>query len=214
MKCPLCEGGFEPVSIRATTGEMRRARRCSACGGFWFDRGTDEGLAVDAVAELDSPQPNYSLQSLNLICPTDQTLLNQSDHEAGPTGFKVWTCPDCQSAFYPRGQLALFTNWMSEQGGATTLGLYSRSQAALAVMLTVLGTIMSLAAVKSEGFQAASAEPLPTGGPSVLTLVLLIAAYIAGTVLAVLGRRMPIIFMGWSVIAICLFGFFVIIFGP
>lgn len=214
MKCPLCGSEFEPVSIRSLSGSVRRTRRCSQCGGFWFDQGNDEGLSATSVAEVDSPQPNYSLQNLNLLCPSDQTVLEQSDHDAGPTGFKMWSCPDCKGAFYPRGQLALFVDWVAEHGGAVTFGLYSRTQAALAVMLTVLGGVLTVAAASSRGFQAASAEPLPTSGPNILTLVLIAAAYIAGTVLAVLGRRLPIIFMGWSVIAICLFGFFVIIFGP
>lgn len=214
MKCPLCEGEFEPVSIRSLGGDVRRARRCGQCGGFWFDSNADEGLSATAVAELDQAQPNYSLQSLNLLCPSDQTLLEQSEHDAGPTGFKMWSCPDCRGTFYPRGQLALFNNWVAENGSGATFGLYSRSQAALAAMLTVAGGILTVAAASSEGFQAAAAEPLPTGGPNILTLVLIAAAYIAGTVLAVLGRRLPIMLMGWSVIAICLFGFFVIIFGP
>lgn len=214
MKCPLCEGEFEPVSLRSTSGDIRRARRCSQCNGFWLDHGGDEGLSPASVTEVDTAQPNYSLQSLSLLCPQDRTLLEQSEHDAGPTGFKMWSCSDCKGTFYPRGQLALSAEWMAEHGGAATIGLYSRSQAALAVMLIVMGGILSIAAFNSGGFQAAVAEPLPTSGPNILTLVLIGAAYVSGTVLAVLGRRLPIIFMGWGVIAICVFGFFVIILGP
>lgn len=212
MNCPMCEGGFESVSIRSVGGTTRQVRRCAQCSGFWFDARGDEGLDPAAVADLDVPQPNYSLRHLTLTCPTDETLLEQSDHEAGPTGFKVWTCPDCHGVFYPRGQLALFYKWANTQGMPTLVA--PRSQAALAVMLTVLGGILTFASVNTQGFQAAVAEPLPTGGPNILTLVLIALAYISGTVLAVLGRRLPIILMGWSVITICLFGFFVIIFGP
>lgn len=219
LKCPLCEGEFDPISLRVTSGEVRRARRCSQCGGFWFDRDLDMPLSAEAVAEVDSPNPNYSLQSLNLLCPDDQTVLEQSEHDAGPNGFKMWSCPDCKGAFYPRGQLALYVQWLSEQGGNSVGGFPIRTQAALAVMMTALGGVLSVMAFQSmagqgAGFLAASAEPLPTAGPNILTLVLLALAYLAGTVLAVLGRRVPIIFMGWGVIAICLFGFFVIIFGP
>ncbi len=213
MNCPMCDGKFEPLKVLGLGGEVRQARRCAECNGFWFDAHQDEGLSAESVAEVDTPQPNYSLQNVTLSCPTDKTLLEQSEHEAGPTGFKVWSCPDCKGMFYPRGQLALFSHWIADQG-MPTLALYSRTQAALAVMLTVLGGILTFASINSQGFQAAVADPLPTDGPNVLTLVLIAAAYIAGTVLAVLGRRAPIIFMGWSVIAICLFGFFVIIFGP
>jgi Zn-finger nucleic acid-binding protein len=212
MNCPLCEGVFEPIAIRKADGSSRQAKRCSQCSGFWFDVQGDEGLAPDSVADLDIPQPNYSLRHMTLTCPVDETLLEQSEHEAGPTGLKIWTCPDCRGVFYPRGQLALFYQWAAAQGMPTLVG--PRSQAALAVMLTVLGGILTFASANSQGFQAAVAEPLPTGGPNILTLVLIALAYISGTVLAVLGRRLPIILMGWSVITICLFGFFVIIFGP
>lgn len=212
MNCPMCEGGFESVSIRGVGGSNRQTKRCGQCSGFWFDVHGDENLAPDAVADIDVPQPNYSLRHMTLTCPVDETLLEQSDHEAGPTGFKVWMCPDCRGVFYPRGQLALFYKWAGGQGLPTLVA--PRSQAALAVMLTVLGGIMTFASVNSQGFQAAVSEPLPTSGPNILTLVLIALAYISGTVLAVLGRRLPVILMGWSVITICLFGFFVIIFGP
>jgi len=208
----MCEGGFESIGIRVVGGTTRQAKRCAQCSGFWFDAGGDEGLLPEMVADLDIPQPNYSLRHMTLSCPVDETLLEQSDHEAGPTGFKVWACPDCHGVFYPRGQLALFYKWAATQGMPTLVG--SRSQAALAVMLTALGGVLTFASINSQGFQAAVAEPLPTSSPNILTLVLIALAYISGTVLAVLGRRLPIILMGWSVITICLFGFFVIIFGP
>lgn len=198
--------------IRAIGGQSRQVKRCTQCSGFWFDAHGDEGLAPEAVADIDVPQPNYSLRHMMLSCPADETLLEQSDHEAGPTGFKVWMCPDCRGVFYPRGQLALYYSWATSQGMPTLIS--ARSQPALAIMLTVLGGVLTFAAVNSQGFQAAVAEPLPTSGPNILTLVLIALAYISGTVLAVLGRRLPIILMGWSVITICLFGFFVIIFGP
>lgn len=212
MNCPMCEGNFESVSIRAAGGGTHQGRRCAQCSGFWFDAAADEGLLPEAVADIDIPQPNYSLRHMSLACPVDETLLEQSEHEAGPTGLKVWTCPDCHGTFYPRGQLALFYKWAAMQGLPTLVA--PRARAALAVMLTVLGGILTFASVNTQGFQAAVAEPLPTSGPNILTLILIALAYISGTVLAVLGRRLPIILMGWSVITICLFGFFVIIFGP
>jgi hypothetical protein len=63
-------------------------------------------------------------------------------------------------------------------------------------------------------YQAASTQTLPSTGPNVLTLLLLAVTYLAGTILAVLGRKLPVILLGWGVIAICLVGFSVIIFGP
>lgn len=213
MVCPMCEGEFEPLKVRGVGGDIRQVKRCAQCGGFWFDKNADENLSVDSVMEVDTPQPNYSLQNVTMSCPVDKTLLEQSEHEAGPTGFRRWTCADCKGTFYPRGQLALFAHWINDQD-LPTLGLSSRTQAAVAVMLSVLGAVLTFASFNTQGFQAAVAGPLPDSGPNVLTLILIVMAYIAGTVLAVLGRRAPIIFMGWSVITICLLGFFVIIFGP
>ncbi len=201
------------MTLRSAGGDLRQTRRCSQCGGFWFDAGTDQDLTPDSVNEFDAAQPNYSLKSFSLTCPQDETLLEPVEPEAGPTGLKMWSCPECKNVFYPRGQLALYTNWAFAQNKEAAFGLYSRAQAALAVMLIALGGIAGSVMMKN-GFSAAGNDPLPTSGPNIATLVLLALTYIAGTVLAVLGRRAPITLMGWSVIAICLVGFFVIVFGP
>ena len=63
-------------------------------------------------------------------------------------------------------------------------------------------------------FAASTSSPLPNTGPNIITLVFLSIAYISGTVLAVLGRKLPVIIVGWSVIAACMLGFIVVIFGP
>ncbi len=216
MKCPSCEEDYEKISLRAAGGEIRQTRRCPKCGSFWFERGSDQELSLDSVTEVDSPQPNYSLQTYSLICPNDQTLLEQSENDSGPNGLKVWNCADCRGKFYPRGQLALYSQWLSEHSPTKMTGYFSRTQAALTLTMISVGAMLTLSAATKQGilFEAASADPLPTASPNVLTLVLLALTYVAGTILAVLGRKIPIIFMGWGVIAICLFGFFVIIFGP
>lgn len=218
MRCPFCEGDLEPIALRSISGEAVSTERCTQCSGFWFPHGLSTTLNPESVAEYDRPQPNFSLQSLSLICPIDQTVLQQTDHDIAEAGAKSWSCPDCGGLFFPKGQLALITKRRALlKTGATTSPLSVHAQGTLAVLLLSVGSIAGLAAYTKVGgfaFQAATTEPLPTAGPNILTLVLLALAYLAGTVLAVLGRRLAIIFLGWGVIAICLAGFSLIIFGP
>jgi Zn-finger nucleic acid-binding protein len=214
MHCPLCDGDLEPLKLQSNDGELRQSRRCNRCGGFWFEKDMDNDLSGESVGDYDTAQPNYSLQSSNLSCPTDQTLLDQSEADVQPTGLKIWSCPECSGTFYPRGQLALATDWQAEQSKERSLGVYSRSRAALAVALVVLG-VSAASAVFTGNYQAVTAtSTLPMASPNTLILVLLAVTYLAGTTLAVLGRKTSIILMGWAVIVVCLFSFAVIIFSP
>lgn len=217
MRCPLCDGEFEPIELRTISGRLADTKHCLQCGGFWFPRALTERLEPQSVAVYDVEQPNYSLKSDDLMCPIDRTLLERTDDTGLPTGTKLWHCPDCEGAFYPRGQLALITRFQAENDGTHYAdGLRARSRAALGVSLSIVLIVLMSATIQhtSPTFEAAGAAPLPTSGPNVLTLMLLALAYLAGTVLAVLGRRLAMIVLGWGVISICLFGFAVVIFGP
>lgn len=210
MRCPSCEGEVEPVSLRDRAGDLKEAKRCGQCGGFWFESGQDDDLSVESVLDYDVANPNYTMKSYNLVCPSDQTLLNQSERDALPTGLNIWNCPDCSGTFYPRGQLALATNWQAEQAKQRSLAVYSRSRMAMAVLLLVFGGIFF--GFASQNFSAVG-QTLPTEGPNIMMLVLIAISYLAGTVLAVLGRKLPIIFLGWGVILFSLFGFSILIFA-
>jgi Zn-finger nucleic acid-binding protein len=215
MHCPMCEGEFDPISFRAVGGSSVNAKRCNQCNGIWFPQPLAGKLDQNSVAQYDIAQPRYSSQSYDLMCPLDKTLMAQSDHDVAPNGGKFWNCPDCEGSFFPRGQLSLYNGW---QHARTTddpsIAGIGRSQAATAVVSMFVLTVAILGSLRNVSIEAAQAQTLPTSGPNVVTLVLLALTYIAGTVLAVLGRRLTVIFMGWAVIAICLFGFAVIIFGP
>lgn len=215
MKCPYCGGEFEAVNLLTQTASSVVGYHCTQCGGFWFERLPAESFEPSSLARYDSPQQNYNLKAFNLACPIDGTMLSEDD--SNQADGRRWLCPDCRGVFYPKGQLALSAEAMSAQApnhSGGTLG--SRAQVATALSLVgglavlVLGTLNKTTASLS----AAGTSPLPTSGPNILTLVLLAVTYLAGTVLAVLGRRLPIIIMGWGVIAVCLFGFSVLIFGP
>lgn len=201
---------MEPVSLRDSAGDPVEARRCTQCGGFWFEQEQDEDLSTESVLDYDTATPNYSMKTYNLVCPSDQTLLNQSERDAIPTGLNIWSCPDCSGTFYPKGQLALATNWRNEQAKQRGLAIYSRSRMAVAIILLVIGGFF--VAFTSQSYLAAG-QTLPTEGPDILMLVLIAVSYLAGTVLAVLGRKLPIIFLGWGVIIFCIFGFSVLIFA-
>lgn len=217
MKCPLCDGDQEPIELRSISGRIVNSKHCLQCGGFWFPRPMSERLEPQSVAVYDVQQPNYSLKSDDLMCPIDRTLLERTEDLELPNGAKLWHCPDCEGAFYPRGQLALMTAWLAAHDGTKHPdGLRARARGAVGVSLSIVLIVLTFATVQhtSLTFQAADGSPLPTSGPNVLTLILLAMAYLAGTVLAVLGRRLAMIMLGWGVISICLFGFAIVIFGP
>lgn len=216
MQCPQCHGDYEPIDLKTITGSIVDSRRCTQCGGFWFARPLTEPFAPESIAQYDRPVPNYSLRNLDLTCPNDESLMTQVDNDSAIAGVKSWTCPDCDGVFFPKGQLAMYSKWEQDQVSTGAIpGNFSRVQAAGSVSLMAILAISIFGSIGRVGtYQAASNSTLPTSGPNVFTLILLAVTYLAGTVLAVLGRRLVLIIIGWSVIVICLVGFAVIIFGP
>ncbi|HUD20584.1 MAG TPA: zf-TFIIB domain-containing protein [Candidatus Saccharimonadales bacterium] len=217
MKCPLCEGDFEPLDLRADGQGFVRTDRCSQCGGWWFPRELPDSLHYAVVNKYESPQPSYSLKAFDLLCPSDQTLLQQSDYQIAPNGARFWQCPECDGTFFPKGQLSLYAQWKEENLRPVKHGSgYTQIRAASTVSLALVLFVAILASVNRTGLSLSAAETqtLPTTGPNIFTLILLSLTYLAGTVLAVLSRKLPVIIIGWLVIVICLFGFAVIVFGP
>jgi len=218
MKCPQCNGEYDRIDLLSVTGDTVPAQRCTQCGGVWFQKPLKQQLNLQSVWQNDPPSPNYSLKSSDLTCSLDGTLMSVADHDISPHSGQYWECPDCDGMFFPRGQLALYEQWLNSKQSptATKTAGFSRAQVASGVFAIFMLSAAVLAAV-SKGdlsLNAAQTQALPNSGPNVLTLLMLAVTYIAGTILAVLGRRLPIIFMGWGVIVICLFGFSIIIFGP
>src|SRR4029079_5448373 len=118
-----------------------------------------------------------------------------------PAGVQYWKCPDCDGTFYPKGQLALITHWRHSTDSEHIAGLVTnRTRTTLGVLLFVVGAISTVMASQkaSLSLSAASDQVLPSTGPNILTLVLLGVTYLAGTVLAVLGRRVSIVLVGWA----------------
>ena len=217
LKCPMCGGDFENVNLKTVGGSGTWAKHCNQCGGFWFEREPTEFLSVNSIGKVDVPTPNYSLKNIDLVCANDNSLLVGVERDDLPAGTQYWRCPDCDGTFYPKGQLALVTHWQHDVHGDQIAGLVSaRSRATLAGVLVFVGTAMMMVVAQETdpNLSAASEQVLPTGGPNILTLLLLGITYLAGTILAVLGRKVPIVLVGWSVIIVCLVGFSVIIFGP
>lgn len=211
----MCGGDFDNAALKTVGGSGTWARHCNQCGGFWFEREPTEFLSLDSINKVDVPTPNYSLKNIDLVCPVDNSLLASVEREDLPAGVQYWRCPDCSSTFYPKGQLALVTHWQHQEHGEQITGMASaRSRTTLAAVLLFLGAAASTATLQKSVLTAAGEQVLPTNGPNILTLLLLGITYLAGTILAVLGRRIPIVLVGWSVIIICLVGFSVIIFGP
>jgi len=214
MRCPQCGGDFDGISIQAVDGGLVPSKRCSQCKGFWFERYPAASLLPKSVAQYDSAQPNYSLKNWDMICPNDGTLLQATEHDDLPNGGRYWSCDDCEGTFFPRGQLALVVSWQAERSAEVhPSGLPLRTQASLAFFLIALGSILTVVSSFKATYSAAEVSVLPTTGPNIFALILIALTYLSGTILAVLGRKLPIILMGWAVIIICLFGFSVIIFS-
>lgn len=213
MRCPQCGGDFDIANLQGVDGNVVPSKRCSQCKGFWFER-FPPTLMTKSVEQFDVPQPNYSLKNLDLICPNDGTLLQTADHDDLPNGGKYWTCGDCEGTFFPRGQLALITSWkITQTVDLQTAGLPVRTQAALATFLLAFGSVLTIMGTIKTSYNAAENTVLPTAGPNIFALILIALTYLAGTILAVLGRKLPIIITGWAVIVVCLLGFSVIIFS-
>jgi len=206
---------MKSVDLRSIDGKKVYAKQCQSCAGFWFDHDLKEIIDENSINKVDVATPNYSLKHEELICPRDRSLLKSVDRSDLPAGIIYWKCQDCGGNFYPKGQLAMISKWQHQHMGEHISEVKSaRTKAPVALLLLLLGGFVMNAAVKQATLQASTDQVLPTSGPSILTLLLLGITYLAGTVLAVLGRKIPIVLIGWSVIIICLVAFSVIIFGP
>ncbi|MEK7535055.1 MAG: zf-TFIIB domain-containing protein [Patescibacteria group bacterium] len=217
MKCPMCGGDFDNVNLKTVGGSGTWAKHCNQCGGFWFEREPTEFLSLESIHKVDAPAPNYSLKQMDLVCSNDNSLLIGVEREDLPAGTQYWKCPDCEGTFYPKGQLALMVNHQHDVHGEHIAGLISaRSRTTLAGVLVFIGigAVIAVGQKTQIDLNAAPDQVLPTNGPNILTLLLLGITYLAGTILAVLGRKVPIVLVGWCVIIICLVGFAIIIFGP
>lgn len=210
MSCPKCQGEFDTIEIQTTSGGERSAKRCNDCGGILINK--PRGLELDSVLKYESPRQLYTTNYDDLFCPNDEGNLEFEQESLRAGGAKYYRCTDCDTYFFPKGQLAEFT-----KNDTVPEGSFNRTKIGSAVALSTVLAVSILASVNKVGLSFEAAEvgsPLPTAGPNVFALTLLALTYLAGTILAVLGRRTAIIFMGWAVISICLFGFIVIIFGP
>jgi Zn-finger nucleic acid-binding protein len=218
MNCPNCHSDFEQITLKNRSGASIKGKHCNSCAGFWFDSNVLDQISPASAVAIDPPTPNYSLQEYNFVCPIDGTIMAEEDGMITAPGSRYWHCPECQGLFVPRGQLGLLTQAIETENRnlATSHRPSARTRWAEAITLVGLGVVFTGLAISADQSKllASTTGPLPTVGPNILALSLLAVTYLAGTILAVLGRRAPIIFMGWSVIAICLFGFSVIIFGP
>ncbi len=215
MRCPMCGGDFEDLPLRTATGDTITGFRCTQCGGFWFENAPSDNLLPESVEQFDAPQPNFSLKSFNFICPIDRSVMSEDETRQSGQG-RQWHCNDCGGVFFPRGQLSLSVRDQDQENIKPTRPMAARTQTTMALGLSFLLIVSTLATLNrhSLSLSALGTSPLPTSSPNILTLLLLALAYIAGTVLAVLGRRLPIIMLGWGVIVVCLVGFSVLIFGP
>lgn len=214
MKCPLCSGDFDRVVFRTVSGSSVEAKRCNQCSGFWFERQPQTRLDPESVARFDAAAPNYSMQHTDLVCPQDQSLLGEVEGLDLPAGARYWSCNDCDGSFYPKGQLSVINQHHHQSTPVAPSGPLKPNIAISTILVVGLVGLVGATLGKISGFSAATDQVLPTLGPSLGTLILIAVTYLAGTTLAVLGRKVAVVAMGWGVIAICLVGFFVIIFGP
>lgn len=207
---------MEAVNLRSTSGKLVTAKRCTSCGGFWLPKGMPPYLNSTQVHEYDVSHPSFTLKAFDMVCPNDQSLMLEDENADLPNGMRVWHCHDCGSAFFPKGQLGYYCDWQDGLLKESHSSGINRTQGAVTVLSILFLAIMVMASLNkvSVNYQAAVDQTLPTAGPNIYSLVFLALAYIAGTILAVLGRKLPLIIIGWGVISICILGFSVIIFGP
>jgi|GEM_PF-1410155 len=217
MKCPMCGGDFTSVVLKTSSAESVLARQCGQCAGIWLEREPSEPLSGESVREFDTAAANYSLAHHDLVCPLDNSLLSEVDSDDLPAGIRYWHCTDCSGSFYPKGQLAAISKHQNHSTAHQVAA--GRTQVTIASVLVVgLIVLVNASWRQMEGdlltLEASTDQVLPGGSLSFLTLILLVACYLAGTALAVMGRRTSLVAMGWGVIAICLAGFFVVVLGP
>lgn len=210
MNCPQCRGEFENIEIDTARGGTTKAKRCSQCAGFLVDQ--PKSFEPESVLKYESPQTTYSFAGDSFECPIDQGRLEYQQDGVSANSAKYYYCESCGVYFFPKGQLSTFVSKIEAPiVGSIRTKIGSAVGLCLVLAISVLATINKV----SYSFQAAEAtSPLPTTGPNLFTLLLIALTYLAGTILAVLGKKMPVIIMGWAVIAICLFGFSLLIFGP
>jgi len=158
------------------------------------------------------------LREKDYICPLDGELMEQWFSDEDDIRVRYWTCDKCRDSFFPSGELLAFAKRREKDQSliAYRTNLSRRAQLTTAFSLLIVGAAFFVASLRANEavLLAESSNPLPNTGPNLPTLILLAVTYLAGTILAVLGRKLSVVLMGWGVIAVCLVGFVVVIFGP
>ncbi len=102
MKCPKCDALFETVSF-----EQIEARRCTQCGGIWFDALGHEKLADRPSSEridIGSRRLGKQYDKLDRIdCPTCQSpMVRMVDPTQRHLHFE--SCSVCGGVFFDAGE--------------------------------------------------------------------------------------------------------------
>lgn len=215
MRCVNCQGELGSISFQTVGGARLKAKRCLSCGGFWFINGQLQEVSLSAAHQVDNHSPSYALQEHNFICENDRTLMNRVSVAGNPVDSHFWRCSECAAVFVPRGQLAALTDiYHSKRLENQPTAHVGRAQLTEAVLLVGLGVFLATKGWQRNAGLLASGDTLPSQGPVLLPLVLLSVTYLSGVILAILGRKLPLILMGWGVIAVCILGFIVLATGP
>lgn len=217
MRCPKCQGELERVVLRGERGSVK-AERCNQCASFWFNKDNYRQISYEEAKRVDARAPEMGMHQPSYCCPIDGSLLDEWHSDEHDTWVRYWSCDRCAGSFFPAGQLLAYAKQRQEDKAVLTyhIGQPRRSQLVQAFSLLVVGIAFFSASLRANeaALLAESSNPLPSVGPNLPTLILIAITYLAGTVLAVLGKKLPIVLMGWGVIAVCLVGFVVVIFGP
>jgi len=217
MRCPNCQADLGRTILRGERGSLK-AERCQQCGSFWFAKDGYRFVPYQEAKKVDAKAPSMGMKEQNFACPLDGELMEQWHSDDDDEWVRYWTCDKCGGSFFPPGQLLAIAKQRDKDQSllAYRVGLSRRTQFTTALSLLIAGAAFFTAALRANeaALLAESSNPLPNVGPNLPTLILLAVTYLAGTVLAVLGKKLPIVLMGWGVIAVCLIGFVVVIFGP
>lgn len=107
------------VKIVAHYGEPIVVDQCKKCGGIWFDESElfrakqGEAEKIEALNAEILRNPT-TIEHPNLICPGDQTVMQQFTDKYFPQDIVLVRCPSCHGFWLNRGMFTKYQQFRQE----------------------------------------------------------------------------------------------------
>lgn len=109
MNCPYCTQKLTQTTTKTKAGAKGEVWECFSCGGHWFPRWLANDVGLEVARTLDSVLAKLTVAPPEEPrCPVCQTRLSIIKHDAVATGIVVWSCPEGDGNFFPKGELSKF----------------------------------------------------------------------------------------------------------